>query len=239
MANLHDSSIEIKKRFSVDNHSNFQFRANNAIKQLINYDTDKIKIRNSYRTSSIDRSSLNLAISRPKTNFEKVVENLKEIMLKFKLEGKDKYKEKTEQVIYELISNTIYSYDDNNGENSEEILFLEQYTSGYILYDKQNERSDVKSYKSITIEFKNKIQDSKSHLIDIEQFGVNFDVFSYAEAHGRRSMYMNISNSALTYREVNKLLKTSYLHDHLEKLWEGYTTQPDAFYHNVTFLFKW
>lgn len=234
MADMSQSPLEFKKRFSVDNGSNFQFKANIAIKQLINYDNDKVKVRNSYRTSNIDRNSLtSLAIPRPKTKFELIVENLKDILMKFDLQGKANFKEKIEQIIYELISNSMYSYDESNGQNSDEIQFLKQYTSNCQLDEKLMDRSDTSLYKATTNNFKNSIICGRSQLIEINKFGVNFDVFSYAETYGKRNMFMNITNSALTYRDVNKLLKNTYLNNYLEKIWEGYNSQSEAFYHNV------
>lgn len=232
-------NLDVKKRFSVDNHGgSFHFKANNVMKQLINYDTDKIKVRNSYRTSNIDRSSLNLKLGPPKTKLEKVVENLKEIMYKFKAKGKENFHNKAKQVIYELLSsNTIYRYDDD-GANSKEIEFLEQYTSGcFIKLEDKLERADVSKYQTITVEIKNQFQPCLSlNLIKINDFGVNFDVFSYSEKVGRKNMFINIAVISFSYKEVNKLLKTTYLNDYLLKLWEGYTSQADAFYHNVRLI---
>lgn len=237
---MSDSShlnLDLKKRFSVDNHGgSFHFKANNVMKQLINYDTDKIKVRNSYRTSNIDRSSLNLKIAPPKTRLEKVVENLREIMAKFKSKGNDKYQNKAKQVIYELLSsNTMYRYDDD-GANSKEIEFLEQYASGCpINLEEKKGRTNVNKYQTITVEIQNQISTQlNQQLIGLKEFGVNFDVFSYSDKVGRNSMFANVAVIAFTYRDVNKLLKTTYLNDFLNKLWEGYTSESEAFYHNVT-----
>ena len=62
-------------------------------------------------------------------------------------------------------------------------------------------------------------------LIDISEFGVNFDVFSYADKVGRVNMLRQVILSSFNYKDIISMLKTSYLDDYIEDLREGYTSE--------------
>jgi hypothetical protein len=67
-----------------------------------------------------------------------------------------------------------------------------------------------------------------------ESFGTDFDVFDYAEKVGRENVLKQIFKAAMTYKDVYTLLKSSHIENYLEELRIGYSSQPGAYYHNVS-----
>ena len=72
--------------------------------------------------------------------------------------------------------------------------------------------------------------------IDLSLFGVDFDVFAYAEKVGREHLMSHIFKSIMIYKDCISLLKTSYIDSFIEELRKGYTYEKGAFYHNVSIL---
>ena len=71
--------------------------------------------------------------------------------------------------------------------------------------------------------------------LEISTFGVNFDVFSYSEKVGRRSLLNHIFYACISYNNCKSLLNIDFIDNFLEELRIGYTSEPSAFYHNVIF----
>jgi len=70
--------------------------------------------------------------------------------------------------------------------------------------------------------------------LNCKDFGVNFDVFSYADEVGRVFMLWQISLASFAYNDIYTMLNISYLENYIEELRLGYTSQPSAYYHNVS-----
>jgi len=71
--------------------------------------------------------------------------------------------------------------------------------------------------------------------LDPKRFGVRFDVFSYADEVGRIFMLKQVFQAAFSYKNIYNMLKTTYAENYIEELRIGYTKEPSAYYHNVSF----
>lgn len=117
----------------------------------------------------------------------------------------------------ELVKSTDKKNEDCSNNNKKDLLRL-------------SSNNPNKNYKkSVTTVISNKLIKP----IDIKQFGVNFDVFSYASEVGRIFLLKQVSIAAFSYKEVYTILKTSYFDNYIEELRAGYTKEPFAYYHNV------
>lgn len=168
----------------------------------------------------------------PKTNIERVVEILNEIADEFEKMNNVQFHAKSKFVINEIVSNKMYNFDDSTSK--EHMNFFNIYSSNIneeqlSHRQRKNDESDcVDKTKRMTFLY----EDLK--LIEISEFGVNFDVFSYADKVGRVNLLRQVFLSSFNHKDLISMLKTSYLDDYIEELREGYTSEKGAFYHNVS-----
>jgi hypothetical protein len=187
----------------------------------------------------------------PRTNLEKVIETLNDIAEEFEILEMEEYKNKTEWVIKEILSNKMYKYDTKSQNSKDDNKFFQLYCQDFdedenkisnssILkedereYDDESQLSQERSQFVIQIKPPSVTTSTLSLFkpIDISSFGVNFDVFEYAQRVGRENLMSNIFKSVLSYKECSNLLKSSYVDNFIEELRKGYTSEKDAFYHN-------
>jgi len=166
----------------------------------------------------------------PKTNIEKVVEVLNEIADEFDKSGNTQFHNKTKFVINEIVSNKMYNFDDSTSK--EHLNFFNIYSSNIneeqlSHRQKKGDEIEIDKNKRMTFIYE------EIKLIDISEFGVTFDVFSYADKVGRVNLLRQVFLSAFNYKDIISMFKTSYLDDYIEELRIGYTSEEGAFYHNV------
>lgn len=70
-----------------------------------------------------------------------------------------------------------------------------------------------------------------------EDFGVYFDVFSYANEVGRVFLLWQVTLASFAYKNIYNLLDILNLENYVEEVRIGYTSQPSAYYHNVSNIF--
>jgi len=78
---------------------------------------------------------------------------------------------------------------------------------------------------------------NKNNKLDFRSFGVYFDVFSYAEKHGRIFLVKDICFTSLKYRDIYNLLNKSHFENYFEEIRLGYSSEPFAYYHNVCLIY--
>lgn len=170
----------------------------------------------------------------PRTNIEKVVERLNDIIEHLKERNNLNYRKKAEWVLREIISNKMYNYDiqDDSFEDDSN-KFFQLFSPNF---DNEMARPDLddKVYpESPNLKPRNRSTMMVTiKLIPLDSFGPNFDVFSYAEQIGRENMMKQIVLSILGYKDMINLLKSNHLSNFVEELRIGYTSEKFAFYHN-------
>lgn len=193
-----------------------------------------------------------LPLTTPRTNIEKVIEILKEISDEFDLDEDYEYKGKTQWVIKEIVSNKMFKFEENSDTSKEQNMLFQLYSPDFeentvqklnsseiSIKDEDLERHDNEG-ENFKIEVNSPIltTDTKDNSnlppIPLHKFGVYFDVFEYAENVSRENMLIQVFNSAMTYKDISLLLKTTCVPSFIEELRIGYTTEEGAFYHNVT-----
>lgn len=192
-----------------------------------------------------------LPLTTPRTNIEKVIEILKEISDEFDLDEDYEYKGKTQWVIKEIVSNKMFKFEENSDTSKEQNMLFQLYSPDFeentvqklnsseiSIKDEDLERHDheIENFK-IEINspiLSNTIDNNNMPLIPLEKFGVYFDVFEYAENFSRENMLIQVFNSAMAYKDIYSLLKTSCVPSFIEELRIGYTSEVGAFYHNVS-----
>ncbi len=182
----------------------------------------------------IESSNSNIHVSlneppTPKTNIEKVVELLNDIVDEFDSKKNKEFSEKASFVLNEILSNKMYNFE--KGTTKEHLNFFQLYSSNYDENALSSRREDdLLQEKKVTKKF------DEVKLINIKSFGVFFDVFSYADQFGRKNLLRQVMISSLQHKNILNLLKTSYLDDYIEDLRLGYTSEEGAFYHNVRII---
>lgn len=240
-------SLESHKRNSIDHpfikldNKKLTLKVNNVVSR--NGDSN-IRVRTSnYYTSNVVRSNLTLK-DTPKTHFEKVIETIRDIQTKFEMKGNKVLKNKSQIVINELLSNKMYRFEHKGEVDSEQHLFFSLYTTDYnttyekvvVLEGKSDEPSKGLLYATTEILNPSKRTVNLRKAVQISSFGVKFDVFSIADEIGKHNMFHSVANASFGYKDVYKILKTSYLDDFIEEIRKGYTSESEAFYHNVIIL---
>lgn len=243
MSKIDSPLFEGQKRNSIDHsyikldNKKLTLKVNNVV---FGNGNNNIRVKASnYYTSNVVRSNLTLKAT-PKTNFEKVIETIRDIQTKFDIDEKKALKHKSQIVINELLSNKMYRFEHKGEIDSEQHLFFSLYTSDYntssekiaILEGNLDEPSKSSLFATTEILNAKRVFNIRK-AVYISSFGVRFDVFSTADEIGRHNMFHSIANASFGYKEVYKILKTSYLDDFIEELRKGYTSEADAFYHNV------
>jgi len=178
----------------------------------------------------IESSKSNIKISineppTPTTNIEKVVEFLNEIIEEFDIKKDTAMKNKASYVMNEIISHKMYNYEPTTSK--EHMNFFQLYSS--------NIEDSIVSIKKEEDKIILKENKPNFTLINIEEFGVEFDVFSYADKVGWLNMLKQVSLSAFAYKGLMKLLKIEYLENYIEEIRLGYTSEEHAYYHNVSY----
>ena len=187
----------------------------------------------------------------PRTNLEKVIETLNDIAEEFEILQMEEYKNKTEWVMKEILSNKMYKYDTKSQHSRDDNKFFQLYSQDFdedehkisnssILKEDEREYDDESQLSQESNQFVIEIKPPTSGYstkslftpIDLSTFGVNFDVFQYAEKVGRENLMSNVFKSVMSYKDCNNLLKSTYIDNFIEELRKGYTTEKDAFYHN-------
>lgn len=194
--------------------------------------------------------------STPKTNLEKVIETLYDISHEFQNANNPEYSNKTKWAIKEILANKMYKYETKSENSKEENKLLQLYSPGFnedeeISLENKSLKETVKEYEDdtlhdnpnegdkfiISIKSPNKIPAMTLPLfkpIDLHSFGVEFDVFTYAEKIGREHLMSHIFKSIMIYKDCISLLKTSFIDSFIEELRKGYTQEKGAYYHNVS-----
>lgn len=211
----------MKKTISFSDFKKLDIMKKNQSNRKLN-PVNMIKIESS-------KSNIKITINEPPTpttNIEKVVEFLNEIIEEFDIKKDTTMRNKASYVMNEIISHKMYNYEPSTSK--EHMNFFQLYSSNI-------EDSIISNKKE---EDKLCLKENKPNftLINIEEFGVEFDVFSYAEKVGRLNMLKQVSISAFAYKGLMQLLKTEYLENYLEEIRQGYTSEEHAYYHNVSIL---
>lgn len=174
----------------------------------------------------------------PKTNIEKIIEALDEISERLQELGEEALCEKSNWVTKELLSNNIYNFVDTE----ENLSFFKNYSPDVNLNedskflrdsDKDKSKSSWKD-RSIGSTSLSVISDENIKLVRLEDFGTEFDVFTYAEDIGRENLMYSICLSIFNYSGIFDLVKSSCFAAFVEELRKGYTLNKDAVYHNVS-----
>jgi len=237
-----------------------EFMSSKNINSPLKMKKNKINM-NIYNSANLNKG--NSIKDSPKTNIERIMERLKEIAKEFKELGKPEFVEKTNWIITEISLNKMYKFDESLREFEFLKNYYPETLSinGRSQSSKSINKNEItiKKCKSIvakeietgisrgqTIKSENSnslfeksyfsFEDKLLEPLDIKTFGVNFDVFSYGEKIGRKNLVKQIALSAFTYKDIHFLLNSNKLIDNLEEVRLGYSSEPNAFYHNVSFL---
>lgn len=251
-----ENSEDEKSEYEIvedDNEDDFIIQVNNKEIDTFNDDVDKndeeialpkirkvvIKHNSSINISKKDESSSNITNNLLKVKtissnnvINKIIDNYDDDNNDKKKEEANYLKEKSQDIL-----------DENNKEikNNSDNINKAQINTQSIDKDKSVKTEVIKRLSDRRQSTIKKLKRTSSILIgeklikplDIKDFGVNFDVFSYAEEVGRIYLIKQVSIAAFNYREVYGLLKTSYFENYFEEIRKGYTQEEFAFYHNV------
>jgi hypothetical protein len=82
---------------------------------------------------------------------------------------------------------------------------------------------------------KSNSQFDKFDNLKFQNFGPEFDLFSYAEKFNSNSdrVLFNVVKPIFTYKDINKFLKYSKMQDYVNEIRIGYTMNENAIYHSV------
>lgn len=188
-------------------------------------------------------------MTTPRTNIEKVIETLKEISDEFDLDEDYDFKAKTQWVIKEIVSNKMFKFEENSDTSKEQNMLFQLYSPDFEentvqkmnnseLSINDDDLEEEKENFNIVINCPKTIKEEKVlPYIPLDSFGVNFDVFEYAEKASREKMLYQVFNSCLSYKDISSLLKEDCIAPFIEELRLGYISEPGAYYHNVIYLF--
>lgn len=229
--------------------------------EIGNYDKNRLLPLANFRNFNNKTADLTLSTKQtpflsttPRTNLERVIETLNDIADEFNSNNNTEYKLKTKWVIKEILSNKMYKYETRSQNSKEENRLLQLYSPDFdeefeVKLNQSNSLKEVdKEYEEdnqiseegnqFVIKIKEPIKSSPTQTlvkpIQLSSFGVNFDVFSYAETVGRVNLMSSVFKSVMSYKDCYSLLKTSYVDNYVEGLRKGYTSEKGAFYHNVS-----
>lgn len=182
------------------------------------------------------RSNYQLTVNEPptpRTNIEKIVEMLNDIVEEFESKNNSDLKNKASFILKEIMSNKMYQYEESTSKDH--LNFFMLYSTN-IEEQQLSSRKDNEDNEEMGVIKKSTKKFDKSELkfIETKSFGVDFDVFAYSDLVGRSNMLRQVVLSAFTYRNMIHMLKSSYLEDYIEDLRLGYTLEQGAFYHNVS-----
>lgn len=250
------SLVDFHKRESVDKDKN---EANKLFNKNTNLNPNTIPhdLNVGYGFSNKNLPMM----TTPRTNIEKIIETLNDIADEFDLQNKPEFCSKTQWVIKEILSNKMYKYEETTETSAEESKLFQFYSPDYEdqntikrdiieenealetdLYEleKENNQSSktINSNMRLCINIKPPTKTSSFINTSIaplkpEEFGPEFDVFDYAEKVGRENLLRQVFRASITYKDTFNLLKSSKIDNYIEELRKGYTSEKDAFYHNV------
>lgn len=179
-------------------------------------------------------------IVTPRTNIEKIVETLQEIADEFDSLDKSDFKNKTQWVIKEILSNKMFKFEENEDTTKEQNMLYQLYSTDF---EEQTllpeaEKEHITAQDEYTIKITESLRQSSSNLqlqpLKLSELGVYFDVFEYASKNGRENLLRQVFYVSFSYKELTSLLTQQNIDRFIEELRIGYSTQPDAFYHNVS-----
>lgn len=177
-------------------------------------------------------------IATPKTNIEKIVETLQEISDEFDSLCKSDFKNKAQWILKEILSNKMFKFEENEETTKEQNMLYQLYSTDFEdnAFNQYDESENNLTNNITTIKMSGPSRQSSSQqfqALKLNQLGVYFDVFDYALKNGRENLLRQVFYVSFSYKNLLSLLTQPNLDRFIEELRKGYTSQPDAFYHNV------
>jgi hypothetical protein len=137
----------------------------------------------------------------------------------------------------------MFKFEENEDTTKEQNMLYQLYSTDFeeqtLIPQEENSLISKQDQYTINISEPTRLSSSNQMLksLQLSELGVYFDVFDYASKNGRESLLRQVFYVSFSYKELISLLTQQNLDRFIEELRIGYSTQNDAFYHNVSVIF--